>query len=367
MFLKKDLTNYIKSIQLVIGLLILRIVYYKKIRLTTFKETKMAIIITTNDGESQKQEVFDNRDDLNKKQAVQAEPTNEVDKPEKTTEESATEEQDENRDKSFDYLNSNEEDDESEDHDDDEDDENDEEEQVEKPKKNGFKKRVDKLTKRLSDYEAKIAHLESQVANKGNNQEKANEQVIVEDLKEPDINDFEQYSDYVKALAKYEVNQEKKQLVIKNEEELVKKEAEKITADYRTRVEEAKKRYGEDRWNGLQKIDLPLSIQMRAEIMQSELGPDILFYLYHNLDENKKINSLTPAQQIKELTKLEFKLADKIPKKGEDKKAKDKVSNAPTPARPINSKTDGKSSKDPSKMTYQEHRAWMAERESKRK
>lgn len=330
----------------------------------------MPIIITTNDSEQQ----FTKKEEVNFN-AVQT-PDPKVEENEKpNTEESATEDNtDKKEDKTFDYLNSNEENEESEDHDDeDEDDETYEEEQeVERqPKKNGFKKRIDKLTKRNSEYEARIAQLESQLS--GNNGKQNHAQVetpvVIEELKEPNINDFEEYTDYVKALAKYEINQENKILKLKSEEELIKKEAEQITAKYRERVEDAKKRYGVDKWNGLQKIDLPLSIQMRAEIMQSEVGPDILFYLYHNLEENKKINSLTPAGQIKELTKLELKisnkLAEKAHKKGEE--AKEKISKAPAPVKPISSKTDGKTFKDPSKMSYQEYKAWMAERESKKK
>ena len=329
----------------------------------------MPIIITTNDSEQQ----FTNKEEV-KFNAVQS-PDPKVEENEKTTKESATEENTgTEEDKSFDYLNSNEEEDESEDHDDeDEDDETDEEEQeVEKqPKKNGFKKRIDKLTKRNSEYEARIAQLESQLGGNNGKQNPAQVEtpVVVEELKEPNINDFEEYTDYVKALAKYEINQENKALKVKQEEELIKKEAEQITTKYRERVEEAKKRYGSDKWNGLQKIDLPLSIQMRAEIMQSEVGPDILFYLYHNLEENKKINSLTPAGQIKELTKLELKisnkLADKTPKKGEE--TKEKISKAPAPVKPISSKTDGKTFRDPNKMSFQEYKAWKAEKDSKKK
>ena len=258
-------------------------------------------------------------------------------------------------------------------HDDEKEDEetDDEEQEVEKqPKKNGFKKRIDKLTKRNSEYEARIAELESRL--NGNNKQQHQVQVeaqVVEELKEPNINDFEEYTDYVKALAKYEINQENKALKLKSEEELIKKEAEQITAKYRERVEDAKKRYGVDKWNGLQKIDLPLSIQMRAEIMQSEVGPDILFYLYHNLEENKKINSLTPAGQIKELTKLELKISNKLAEKAHKKgdEVKEKISKAPAPVKPISSKTDGKTFKDPNKMSYQEYKVWMAERESRKK
>jgi len=329
----------------------------------------MPIIITTNESEQQ----FTNKEEV-KFNAVQSPKTENVEEVEKPTEESATEENTgTEEDKTFDYLNSNKEDDESNEHDDEKEDEetDDEEQEVEKqPKKNGFKKRIDKLTKRNSEYEARIAELESRL--NGNNKQQHQVQVeaqVVEELKEPNINDFEEYTDYVKALAKYEINQENKALKLKSEEELIKKEAEQITAKYRERVEDAKKRYGVDKWNGLQKIDLPLSIQMRAEIMQSEVGPDILFYLYHNLEENKKINSLTPAGQIKELTKLELKISNKLAEKAHKKgdEVKEKISKAPAPVKPISSKTDGKTFKDPNKMSYQEYKVWMAERESRKK
>lgn len=329
----------------------------------------MPIIITTNESEQQ----FTNKEEV-KFNAVQSPKTENVEEVEKPTEESATEENTgTEEDKTFDYLNSNEEDDESNEHDDEEEDEetDEKEQEVEKqPKKNGFKKRIDKLTKRNSEYEARIAELESRL--NGNNKQQHQVQVeaqVVEELKEPNINDFEEYTDYVKALAKYEINQENKVLKLKSEEELIKKEAEQITAKYRERVEDAKKRYGVDKWNGLQKIDLPLSIQMRAEIMQSEVGPDILFYLYHNLEENKKINSLTPAGQIKELTKLELKISNKLAEKAHKKgdEVKEKISEAPAPVKPISSKTDGKTFKDPNKMSYQEYKVWMAERESRKK
>ena len=329
----------------------------------------MPIIITTNESEQQ----FTNKEEV-KFNAVQSPKTENVEEVEEPTEESATEENTgTEEDKTFDYLNSNKEDDESNEHDDEKEDEetDDEEQEVEKqPKKNGFKKRIDKLTKRNSEYEARIAELESRL--NGNNKQQHQVQVeaqVVEELKEPNINDFEEYTDYVKALAKYEINQENKALKLKSEEELIKKEAEQITAKYRERVEDAKKRYGVDKWNGLQKIDLPLSIQMRAEIMQSEVGPDILFYLYHNLEENKKINSLTPAGQIKELTKLELKISNKLAEKAHKKgdEVKEKISKAPAPVKPISSKTDGKTFKDPNKMSYQEYKVWMAERESRKK
>src|SRR5690606_15784643 len=134
--------------------------------------------------------------------------------------------------------------------------------------------------------------------------------------------DFEEYTDYLKALAKYEVNEERKQLNLKAEEEQIIKEAEEKLKTYRSRVEEAKKRYGEKKWDSLAKVELPLSMYMQKVIISSEVGPDVLFYLYHNLDENKRINSLATEQQIVALTELRFKIKDKVGKNKTDNKDK---------------------------------------------
>lgn len=327
----------------------------------------MPIVITTNDSEQQ----FTTKEEVNFN-AVQSQDQEIETDNEKKTEESATKENSNNEvDKDFNYLNSEEESDDDTEHDDDsEDDEDDDtEKDVEtQPKKNGFKKRIDKLTKRNSEYENRIMQLEALVnANNNNaNNNKKPDEIVVKDLKEPSIDDFEEYSDYIKALTKYEVNQENKALKAKQEEELIQKEAEQITQKYRERVEDAKKRYGQDNWNKLNKIDLPMSVYIRSEIMQSEIGPDVLYYLYNNLEENKRINSLTPAGQIKELTKLELKISNKLSERKATAK-KDNISNAPAPVKPLSSKTDGTTFKDPNKMSYQEYKKWHAEKESKKR
>jgi hypothetical protein len=141
---------------------------------------------------------------------------------------------------------------------------------------------------------------------------------------------------------------------------MVNKEAQKIIDKYNERLAEAKQRYGEDKWSKLTKVDLPLSFQMRSEIMQSEVGPDMLLFLCSNPEETKRIYNLTPAQQVKELTKLEIKVESKVKGNIKDKSAstEKKSTKAPDPVKPINSKTQGNSVKDPSKMSYKEYKAW---------
>lgn len=313
----------------------------------------MPIIITTNDSE-QVEQVFESKEAV-KTNAVQA-PAKEHE-PEKDTEASAAEENQDNSDieddKSLDYLKTDNEDDESDEHDDEEEDiESEEEEEVERqPKKNGVKKRIDKLLRKNSEYEARIAQLEAERKAKP-----APEPVKVEELKEPDINDFEDHNDYIKAKVKYEIAEEKKNDYDNHQNKLIEDEAKQIIAKYQERVEEAKQRYGSEKWQKLGKIDAPLSINTRSAIMQSEHGPDILFYLLNNLEENNKIHGMSDYNQTKAIIDIERKVSEALSKG--NKTPKQKVTNAPAPVKPISSKVDGKVGRDPNKMDFKEYKAW---------
>jgi hypothetical protein len=322
----------------------------------------MAIVITTNDGETQKQETFTNKAEVFKN-TVQPEPAAKV---EKETKESVTEENDEgNTDKSLDYFDQSDDVEDSDDVLDTDEDDTEEDEEVEKqPKKNGFKKRIDKLTKEKSETKAENERLKAELeriksGKTGNEPENKTEVAKPIDIKEPNLDDFEQYDQYLKAVAKYEVAVERETARQELEAKKIQEKAEEVLNTYKTRMEEAKKLYGSDRWEKVTGVDLPLTIAMREEILSSELGPHIVFYLANNGDECKEIAGLTPAQQIKRLTKIEQKLEGKIPQKGKTSEEA-KISKAPDPVKPISSKTDGKTAKDPSKMNFKEFKQWRS-------
>lgn len=314
----------------------------------------MAIVITTNDGATQKQETFSNREEV-LKSAVQPEAQKDAPAPEKKTEVSATEESGNNsEDKSLDYLNSTESDSDESDDDLGEDD-TEEESEVEKPKKNGLKKRFDKLTKEKSELKSEIEQLKAMVekiANNNSNKDAPQKQAV-EETKEPVLDDYDDYAAYLKALTKFQVNEERKELNKKADEEAksqaeakTHKEAQEILAKYNEKVEEAKKFYGVDNWEKVKTVNAPATWIMQQEILESDIGPHITFYLANNAEECKEICSLTPNKQIRRIAEIEKKLAEKLPKKSNEE-AKDKTSKAPNPVKPIDSsKTAGKPVKD---------------------
>lgn len=286
-----------------------------------------------------------------------------VDKPAKDAETDADEDDGaEPRDTSFDYLDESEEAS-ADEHGDEDEQEDDDEPAADAPKRSGFKKRIDTLTKRNTEYENRIAQLEARLNGKdleprGKDERQEPTAAPAKDLPEPQPEQFDDYGDYVKASVDYRFNEEKKARAAREYEEEVNREAEKITKEWQARTAAAEKRYGSEKWNAIKKADLPLTTYMRAELMQSDIGPDMLYWLYKNPAETKRIAELVGTAQIKELTKLEIRVKNKLgTAKPEDREQKP-VSKAAEPIKPISSKTTGRVAKDPSKMSLSEYRAW---------
>jgi hypothetical protein len=313
----------------------------------------MAIVISTNDNtDGLKQEVYathasakENKPEV-KKEAAQTE------KVEETTDESATTEQ-EKVDKSLNYLedNENEDEDASEEDDDLDIDENDEED---KPKnKNGFQKRINKLTKEKSELNKRLADLESKFnsLSTGTSQNDKPAPKVDTELKEPKTEDFDDYADFIKEKAKYELKLEIAEQKRAEEKAKLDEESTKILKTFKDRVKKAEERYGSEKWDEVVKNEPQYSIAVRSEIISSEYGPDMIYYLFKNPEELNKINNMTPNNQIKAIGKIEDKLAQALTKP----KSTSKISAAPEPIKSINSKSTS-ANKKPDDMRLNDYR-----------
>lgn len=74
--------------------------------------------------------------------------------------------------------------------------------------------------------------------------------------------------------------------------------------------------------------NLPITQYMAQTIRDSELGPDVAYYLGSNIQEASRISKLSPFNQAKELGKIELKLQSNPDTLGK------KVSNTPPPVNP---------------------------------
>lgn len=96
---------------------------------------------------------------------------------------------------------------------------------------------------------------------------------------------------------------------------------------------------------------------MADVIYKSEYGPEIAYHLGKNVNESHRIYEMDPIDQVREMTKLEVKMAGKNPAK--------KVSSAPEPIKPIAgaATTHPKYGvEDPRSDKTMSHAEWIAQR-----
>lgn len=99
-----------------------------------------------------------------------------------------------------------------------------------------------------------------------------------------------------------------------------------ILEAYRDREEEARDKY-DDFEQVAYNPNLPITTAMAEAIRESDVGPDVAYYLGANPKEADRISRLSPTSQAKEIGKIEAKIADNPPIK--------KTSSAPAPIAPV--------------------------------
>jgi hypothetical protein len=93
--------------------------------------------------------------------------------------------------------------------------------------------------------------------------------------------------------------------------------------------------------------ELPLTRQIAATLIDSEVAPQLMAYMSANPDEVERISKLSEARQAAELGKLEVKL-----------QASPKTTKAPAPITPVGAK--GSTSPDVASMSMAEYKAYRA-------
>jgi hypothetical protein len=84
--------------------------------------------------------------------------------------------------------------------------------------------------------------------------------------------------------------------------------------------------------------NVPITEVMAEAIYESDVGPEVAYYLGSNVKEAARISRLSPFMQAKEIGKIEARLASDPPVK--------KTSNAPAPISPVTARSTGAPSHD---------------------
>ena len=229
------------------------------------------------------------------------------------------------------------------------------EEKKQNPK---LEKRFSELTRQRKEAEAKVKELEERLAAKESIRESQPEP---ENNQKPSPDSYKDAFEYAEALAQWSAEQ----ALAKREQEIKQKEVEAKRATVIQTWQEkldATKAEIPDYEVMVASSDVKVNDTVRDAIVESDVGPRILYELASNDDLAEKLSSMNTASALKLIGKLEaqFEKTD-APAKAEKKTVAAK-SNAPEPIRPLRS-TGGVAevSMDGNDIPYQQ---WKAARKA---
>lgn len=226
----------------------------------------------------------------------------------------------------------------------DEDNEDDSSDKIdEKPKRrNGFKKRIDKLNSKLSAKEQEVEYWKAEAFKKQAPQDADNKPIQKEAMadKKPKADDFDSHDKYVEALTDWKMDQRDQLRDAKQKEIEIKTDQQKRFEAHQGRVKEFAEAHDDFKEVIAELGDYRVSPAVEALIIDSDLGAEVLYELAKDQNELDRLCSLPPLAAAREFGKYEMRF-DKSsePEKKEVKKSK------PAPLKTVGANTGGATKK----------------------
>jgi hypothetical protein len=203
--------------------------------------------------------------------------------------------------------------------------------------RNPVQPRIDELTRKVRENEREAAYWRTRA-------EAVEKKPDPEPPKAPTADQFDDYGEYVKALAKFEAKAElKAELDTRDKQQAEKRQTETRQTTWQQRKAEAAKVIP-DIDAVLSASEVPLSEYVQKELLDSELGPQIAYHLDKHPEIADRLNGMTDRQVAKEIGRLEATLGTAAPAPADttaetpDEPAPvvvKKTTNAPPPVKPI--------------------------------
>jgi len=210
-----------------------------------------------------------------------------------------------------------------------------------KEQKRGDKlnKRFDKVTKRAQEAEAKARELEERLKSyeAGNVTRQEPQRVVSSD--KPQASQFNDAFEYAEALAEWSAENALKQRDEQESSRKAQEAQEKLTKAWSEKIAKAKENLPDfDRM--VKSSDIVISDPIRDSIIDSDVGPQLLYHLATNEDFAKELTEMPVAKALKQLGKLEAQFEAKDTPKAEKKNVSS--SKAPEPIKPLSGGKVGK-------------------------
>ena len=217
-----------------------------------------------------------------------------------------------------------------------------EKEQEEKPKANPkLERRFSEITKQREEArkeaqrerEAREA-LEARL--KALEQSSQPQKASVEPEDEPQPHQFSDAFEYAKALAEFTAEKALKERDRQEVERKAAEERQKVMDAWAQKVEAAKAELP-DFDDMIQSSDVVVTDPVRDAILESDIGPQILYHLAENPEIAEKLAKASVSSALRQLGKLEAKLEKAVEEQPEKQPSKPvvKKSNAPEPIKPL--------------------------------
>jgi hypothetical protein len=229
------------------------------------------------------------------------------------------------------------------------------EEKKQNPK---LEKRFSELTKQRKEAEAKVKELEERLAAKESNPAPTQ---ALESNREPQPDDYKDAFEYARELSKWSAEQAlaKRDLEIKQKEVEAKRAT--VIQTWQEKLDATKAELP-DYEVMVASSSVSVNDTVRDAIVESDVGPRILYELASNDELAEKLTSMTTAGALKLIGKLEAQFEKTEEPAKAEKKTVAAKSNAPEPIRPLRS-TGGVAevSLDGNDIPYQQ---WKAARKA---
>ena len=158
-------------------------------------------------------------------------------------------------------------------------------------------------------------------------------QQLVVDQNEPRIEQFQDYAEYAKAISQYTTDKRLNERFQQEEQVKAQIENQRVAESWASKIERFKEELPDFEEVVASSADLPLLPDVREVLLESDVGPKIVYYLAENADFARKIASMPVKFALKEIGKLEARF---------EAKADDKPvarSKAPAPVTPLRATT----------------------------
>ena len=221
----------------------------------------------------------------------------------------------------------------------------------ERPKESKANKRIRQLNKRTHEAEARADRAEAALAAKGEVEEPEVQPAVTAPGDKPSQDNFETFEEFNEALMDWKIEEKAKAIAVTTRQT-------RVAEKWKSGSDVARGKHG-DFDVTIEESAFTVTEAMQEAMVDSGIGPEVLYHLAKNPAEAERIAALGPLATIRAVGRIEAVL-EGTPVSVVSENPKPKLPGAPPPIEPV-SGTSVESTKHPDggEMSHDEYKAWL--------